>query len=67
MGAPSRGGLLSGLAPMIPGLLRQAAGQLQELSAEEVDGALEVLAQWLLAARSVEAQTLLEQPSHNLD
>ena len=66
-GGSSRG-LLAGVGPMIPALLNQAAAQLQGLSAEEIDGALTVLAEWLLAARSVRCDLeVLEAPAHNLD
>lgn len=53
--AEGRGGILAGVAPMLPMLLEQGAGQLRELSAEEVDGALLFIAQACLGARSVDA------------
>lgn len=51
-----RGGILAGLAPMLPMLLEQGAGQLRGLSAEEIDGALLVVAQACIAARSTDAE-----------
>lgn len=61
--AEGKGGILAGVAPMLPMLpmlLEQGAGQLRELSAAEVDGALLFIAQACLAARSVDADPAVD-------
>lgn len=55
-----RGGILAGLAPMLPMLLDQAAGQLREMSAQEIDGALLFVAEACLGARSSDAGPRVE-------